>query len=159
MTNFFQPYIKLLKYNKYLQTIGTRLREKDRDKYGILLNYGVILSDHIHWQYRIEYLKMMKNFVKFEITGEEFVNQFTKLHELNEKTINNIEADIEKLKLIEPNPKCFGFTEWTSEIDLGCDEFYPDFEPQDKVEFSFARDEENLRTFVADILPQIQKYQ
>ena len=65
---------------------------------------------------------------------------------------------VELLNNLEINPKSFGFTQWTSEIDLACDEFYADFQPQDRVEFSFARDEENFRTFVANIIPEIQKY-
>ena len=69
-----------------------------------------------------------------------------------------LKTDLKKLNTFQPNPKSFGFTEWTSEIELGCDEFYPDFEPHDHVEFGFARDEENFRTFIADIIPQIQKY-
>lgn len=69
-----------------------------------------------------------------------------------------LQTDLEQLKTFQPNPKSFGFTEWTSEIDLGCDEFYPDFQPQDQENFAFARDEENFRTFIADILSQIQKF-
>lgn len=80
----------------------------------------------------------MKNFVNLKIDRKEFGSQFNQIHRLN--------------------PKAFGFTEWTSEIDLACDEFYPDFQPQYQVEFSFARSEENFRTFIANIIPEIEKY-
>ena len=108
----------------------------------------------------------MKNFVDLKIDGETFESQFYKLFRSNEKAVNKLKTDLEQLNLFEPNqinpfepnPKSFGFTVWISELELGCDEFYPDFQPQDQVEFRFARDEENFRAFVADIIPQIQKY-
>ena len=81
-----------------------------------------------------------------------------KLHGSNQEAVKILRTDLKKLNTFELNPKSFGFTEWTSEIDFACDEFYPDFQPQDQVEFAFARDEENFRTFVANIIPEIQKY-
>ena len=101
----------------------------------------------------------MEDFVDLKIDGKQFANRFDKLHQSNQKATKIFLIDIQQLKNLESNPKCFGFTEWTSEADLACDEFYPDFQPQDQVEFAFARDEEDLRTFIADvILPQIQKF-
>jgi hypothetical protein len=69
-----------------------------------------------------------------------------------------LQTDLEQLNTFQFNSKSFGFTKWTSEMDLCCDEFYPDFQPQDQIDFPFSRDEENFRTFIAHILPQIQKY-
>ena len=100
----------------------------------------------------------MKSFVDLKIDGKEFVSEFNKLHWPNEKAVQSLETNLKQLNTFELNPKSFGFSEWTSEIDLACDEFYPDFQPQDQVEFAFARDEKNFRTFVANIIPEIQKY-
>lgn len=100
----------------------------------------------------------MKNFVDLKIDGKQFVNQFNKLHRSNQEAVKILKTDLKQLKTFEINPKSFGFTEWTSEIDLACDKFYPDFQPQDPVEFAFSENEENFRTFVADIVPQIQEY-
>ena len=100
----------------------------------------------------------MKNFVDLKIDGKQFVSQFNKLHRANQETIKMLKTDLEKLNIFQPNPKSFGFTEWTSEIDLGCDEFYPDFQPEDQVNFGFARNEENFRTFIVNIIPKIQKF-
>jgi nitroimidazol reductase NimA-like FMN-containing flavoprotein (pyridoxamine 5'-phosphate oxidase superfamily) len=44
----------------------------------------------------------------------------------------NPKISIELLKSDESlreDEKFYGSTEWTSEIDFGCDEFYPDFKP------------------------------
>ena len=99
----------------------------------------------------------MKNFVDLKIDGKQFVSQFDEIHQANQETVKMLKTDLKKLKTFQPNPKSFGFSEWTSEIDLACDEFYPDFQPQVQIEFAFAQDEENFRTFVADIIPEIQK--
>ena len=158
MNNFFKLYIKLLKYDRSLKKNGTSLRDQDREKYLKLLNYAVKLSDHVHWQQKGDYLNLMKNFVDLEINGKQVVKRFNKLHRSNQDAVKMLKTRIKQLKTLEPNPKSFGFTEWTSEIYLACDEFYSDFQPQDQVEFAFARDEENLRTFVADVIPQIQNF-
>lgn len=55
-----------------------------------------------------------------------------------------LKTDLKQLNTFQSNPKSFGFTEWTSEIDLGCNEFYSGFQLQDQVKFAFARDEENF---------------
>jgi len=151
-------YLELLRCDQSLKKNGTSLREQDKSKYLKLLNYSVKLSDHVHWQQKSEYLNVMKNFVDLKIDGKQFVSQFNKIHRVNEEAVKMLKTDLKQLNTFQPNPKSFGFTEWTSEIDLGCDEFYPDFQLQDQVEFAFARDEENFRTFIADIIPQIQKY-
>jgi len=151
-------YLELLRYDQSLRKDRKTLREQDKSKYLKLLNYSVKLSDHIHWQQRNEYLNLMKNFVDLKIDGKQFVSQFDKIHRANQEAVKVLITDLKQLETFQPNPKSFGFTEWTSEMDLGCDEFYPDFEPQDQVDFKFARDEENFRTFIADIIPQIQKF-
>ena len=158
MNDFLELYIKLLHYDRSLKKDGTSLREQDREKYLKLLNCSVKLSDHVHWQQKNDYLNLMKRFVDLKIDGKQFVNQFNKLHLSNQKTVKILKTDLKQLNTLELNPKSFGFTEWTSEIDLACDEFYPDFQPQDQVQFPFARDEENFRTYVAKIIPQIKKY-
>lgn len=76
----------------------------------------------------------------------------------NEEAIKFFETNLEQLNTFEPNPQSSGLTEWTSEINLCCDEFYPDFQPPYQVEFAFAQDEENLRTVVANVIPELQKY-
>ena len=158
MNDFLKLYIELLEYDRSLKKDGTSLRDQDREKYLKLLNYSVKLSDHVHWQQKNDYLNLMKSFVDLKIDGKQFVSQFNKLHGSNQEAVKILKTDLKQLNTFELNPKSFGFTEWTSEIDLACDEFYPDFQPQDQVEFAFARDEENFRTFVANIIPEIQKY-
>lgn len=146
MNNSLKLYIELLKYDRSLKKDGTSLREQDREKYLKLLNYSVKLSDHVHYQQKSDYLKIMENFVNLKIDGKQFVSQFDKLHRSNQEAVGILEKDLKQLNTFEIDPKSFGFTEWTSGIDVACDEFY---QPEDQ---------ENFRTFVADIIPQIQKY-
>ena len=158
MNDSLKLYIKLLKQDRSLKKDGTSLREQDREKYLKLLNYSVKLSDHVHWQQRSDYLNIMKNFVDLKIDRKQFICQFDKLHRSNQETVKILKTDLKQLNTFEPNLKSFGFTEWTSEIDLGCDEFYSDFDSKDSPDFPFAKNEDQFRTFIADIIPQIQKY-
>ena len=47
-----------------------------------------------------------------------------------------------------PDSKSFGFTDPISEIEILCDKFYLDFNPED---VGFARDEESFRNCIANI--------
>ena len=158
MNDFLKLYIELLEYDRSLKKNGTSLREQDREKYLKLLNYSVKLIDHVHWQQKNDYLTLMKSFVDLKIDGKQFVSEFNKLHGSNQEVVKILKTDLKQLNTFELNPKSFGFTEWTSEIDLACDEFYPDFDEKDLPDFPFAKNEEDFRNAVADIFPQIQKY-
>lgn len=120
--------------------------------------YGILISDNVHWQTRKEYFTLMKDFVNLKITGVEFEKSFTELHQANEKIIKEIEFDLEKLNCFPFHLRAAGFSAWTSELELGCDEFYPDFRAQEEPDLKFARDENNFRNFVADILPDVEQY-
>ena len=127
MSDFLKLYIELLEYDRSLKKDGTSLREQNREKYLKLLNYPVKLSDHVHWQQKNDYLKLMKSFVDLKSDGKQFVSQFNKLHKSNQEGVRILKTDLKQLNVFELNSKFFRFTEWTSEMDLACDEFYPDF--------------------------------
>ena len=55
------------------------------------------------------------------------------------------------LKNIKPSSISFEFAKWISEIYLYCDEFYPDFDEKDLLQFPFVKNEEDLRNAIADI--------
>jgi hypothetical protein len=102
----------------------------------------------------------MTYFLNSKITGVEFEKSFTTLHQENEKIVRKIEFDLEKLKHFPFDLRAAGFTAWTSELELGCDEFFPDLitEEEPHLFFGFARDETNFLNFVASIFPNIQQY-
>lgn len=158
MTYDSNLHIELLKHDKFLRKNGTNLEEIDKTKYLQLLHCSVKLSDHIHWEQKSDYFNLMESFIDLKMNGNDFRSHFQKIYETNEERIKVVETDIEQLETFEPNPKSFGFSEWISEIDLGCDELYFDFQPEDLIGLPFARDEENFRNFVANIRPEIQKY-
>lgn len=62
----------------------------------------------------------MKSFVDLKIDGKQFGSQFNKLHGSNEKAVKILKTDLKQLNTFELNSKYFGFTKWTSEIDLAC---------------------------------------
>ena len=156
MNDFFKLYLELLEYEDQLRSDNLSLEKVDKQKYRKRLDCLIKLSDFIHWQQKDKYLKLMENFVNFEINGKQFRDKFRILHKSIQNSVEIMENNLTELNNLELDPKSFGFTEWTSEIDLGCDEFYPDFKPE--TNFQFARDEENFRDFVAQIIPKIEEY-
>jgi hypothetical protein len=84
-------------------------------------------------------------------------SKFCKMVEGIKEECSIVRKNFKRLKTLEPNPKSFEFAKWTSEIYLCCDEFYPDFDPKDPPDFSFAKNEEQFRATVANIMPQIQE--
>lgn len=153
-----EEYIQLLKKSEYLKKQEKTLEMEDKTKYLKLLRYGVQLSDYIHWKTKSQYLNLLKLFVNSKIDGSEFVKQYLEIFDSNEKIVGNLEKDFKRLASIQLDPKSFGFSQWISEIELCCDEFYPDFEPQDKIEFRFAKGDKELQVVLTNIIKQIEKY-
>jgi hypothetical protein len=71
--------LKLLKYSQYLNDQGKSLIDESEKKYMQLLDYAVLQSDHISWENRKQYLKVMKEFVNNRFSGIEFENKFLKV--------------------------------------------------------------------------------
>jgi hypothetical protein len=153
-----QKYVDLLKYQESLRKQDKFLENEDRSKYLELLNYSVQVTEHFHWSHRTEYLQLMENFVRFKINGKDFYDKFCNMVEEIEKECRLLEQDFERLETIEPNPNSTDFAKWISEIYLCCDEFYPDFDPNNPPSFQFAKSEKDWRDIVTDMIPQIQKY-
>lgn len=153
-----KDFIDLLKKDQYLTDKGSSLEKEDRPKYLQLLNYSVKLSDYVHWLSKKKYFTILRKFINLEISTKEFVDQFREIHNTEEKIVKELKTNFQELGSFQLNPRSFGFTKWTSEISLACDEFYNDFQLEDLETFSFARDEKNLRAFIADIIPEIEKY-
>ena len=134
------------------------LEKEDKAKYYKLLRSGVQLSGYIHWKKKSQYLNLLKLFVNSKIDRSKFVNQYLEIFYSNEKIVGNLEKDFKRLARIQLDPKSFGFSQWISEIELCCDEFYPDFEPQDKIEFRFAKGDKELQVVLTNIIKQTEKY-
>jgi len=82
----------------------------------------------------------MKDFVKLKINRVQFEKSFTKLHQANEKIGKELEFDFEQFKYFPFHGRAAAFPTWTSELELGCDEFYPDFLTDKEPDLKFARD-------------------
>ena len=107
---------------------------------------------------KTETLKLIEDFLSFKINGKTFDSKFCNIVLEIEEKCNLLDKNYEMLKNIKPNPISFDYAKWISEIYLCCDEFYPDIDEKDPRNFTFAKNEEDLRNAVADIFPQIKKY-
>lgn len=65
-----------------------------------------------------------------------------------------LEVDFEKLIIFQPNFKASGFSRLISETFTSCDIFTPDLNSREDYEL----DEEELRNFARNTIPQIRKF-
>ena len=93
-------------------------------KYSKLLDYSVIITDHLHWSQKNEYLQLIKNFLNFQIDAKEFDKNFSEMVRMVEEKSNLLSKNYKELKCIQPNPMSVRFGMWISEIYLCCNEFY-----------------------------------
>ena len=120
--------------------------------------YSLQINEHLHWSNKDAYLQLLEDFLSFKIDTKTFDSKFCNLVEAIEKKSDLLIKNYEALNTIKPNSVSFNFAKWISEIYLCCDEFYTDFDEKDPPDFTFAKNEEDLRNAVTNILPQIQKY-
>ena len=154
----YESYIKLLDYQQALKKQDKSLRKQDPIKYSKLLDYSVIITDHLHWSQKNEYLQLIKNFLNFQIDAKEFDKNFSEMVRMVEEKSNLLSKNYKELKCIQPNPMSVRFGMWISEIYLCCNEFYPNFTEDERDEIPFAKTEDQLRDAVKNLFPEIQKY-
>ena len=100
----------------------------------------------------------MKDFTNFEISGVEFTKKFIELHDLNQAIIKEVKYNYDQLKTFPFDLRAFRFSALTSDLLIDCYQFYPDLTPEDKANLIVAQDENDLRNFVSEVLPEIQQY-
>ena len=155
----FDEYIELLNYQEALKKDNKSLRTQDPVKDSKLRKYAVILTDHLHWSQKNQYLQLIKDFLNCKIDAQKFDSEFSIMVEEIEKNYRLLSKNYEELKRIEPSSISLGFGTWISEIYLYCNEFYSDFnEEEERADIPFAKTEAQLRDAVKSLVPEIQKY-
>jgi hypothetical protein len=139
---------QLLKYSQYLNDQGKSLIDESEKKYMQLLDYARRQNDHIYWENRKQYLKVMKDFVNNRFRGIEFENKFFKMF----RGSKLLKTDFERLSTLEPNSKSEGFSKFIGGLISDCEVFEPEAEEGDEY------NEKWLKDSVKDALLQSQKY-
>lgn len=153
-----EGFINLLEQDQILRTIGTTLKKQDELEYLRLKNYSLQLNDSIYWSSRTKYLELMKSLVSSEIDGKTFYKEFSNMVESVEIECRSLRRNLTKLQNIEVNPQSSEFSIWVSEVYFYCDEFYPDYDAEDFIDFSSVKNEEQFRTAVGDMISKIEEY-
>jgi hypothetical protein len=91
--------LQLLKYSQYLNDQGKSLIDENEKKFMQLLDYAVLQSDHIYWENRKQYLKVMKEFVNNRFSGIEFETKFLKMFRADRES--DLKAEYYKTSIIE----------------------------------------------------------
>lgn len=126
----------------------------NRQKHLEWLKYSQLLSDLIFWENRNQYLQLMEDFVDASINSKKFETKFFEICRTDNKRFRMLEADFERLITFQPNFKSRGFESLISEIFSSCKVFHPDPDSREDYEL----DEEELRIFVRNTIPQIRNF-
>jgi hypothetical protein len=145
-------YFELLKYSQDLANKGKWLYEENREAFFELLNYQILIEDHIFWQKRHQFLSVIKNFINGTLDSEEFSDEFFAIRRQNQAVHEAFKIDFEKLENFEPDSRSKGFSSFIGKIFSDCEVFEPNAEEGDNYNKKWLKDS------VKDARLQIQKY-
>jgi len=101
-----------------------------------LKTYDVLLFDCFLWKSRDSYLKLFASFLNYDISGEEFSNQFIRMRSNHIDEFNELMNQLELMSQLEINFEffnkfnldlhAFGFAEIIDEVDDDCDSLVSD---------------------------------
>ena len=142
-----KEYIKLVKLEQTSQSFSSDERQQFYKDFGRI-------SDHLRWERKEEFVHVLNNLLKGEITYGEYIAQFRRISDEVSKSREELHADLQKLSLFEPNPKSEGFSRLIenllSDIRL--------VEPDDSIRTSDEISPEELIQGIEEFLPKIQEY-
>ncbi len=82
-----------------------------------LLNYSIILIDHLNWEIRDQYLELLKNYMKEKSDSFTFRSRFSERYESIEKVADLLKSN---RVLLSPDENSLDFGDLLEEIESCC---------------------------------------
>lgn len=147
-------YFQLLKYSKKLKEQGRKLIIEDPDNYYLLLDYQVLLEDHVFWESRNLYYFLMMDFLNENIETAEFCYSFFERCRKDQTLTEKLENDLEQLEKLSSDIRSQNFSTFITDLLSDCEVFEPDSTLREDSQIS----EEELKDSVKQAVCQMQKY-
>lgn len=109
--------LELMAESKKLRQEGKYLHDFDRVKSQKLSQYITLLSDHVFWKSRDQYLQILEKFVSKNIDIDTFIKKFRGLRRSNMTASKILEKNLENEIDFQPNLESRGFTKIISSIN------------------------------------------
>jgi hypothetical protein len=145
-------YLDLLRYSNRLKKQGKFLYDEDEQAYLELLQYQILIRDHVFWKKKQNFILLITDFLNKILNTEEFINEFFYIHNQIEAMHEAFKTDFEKLKNFEPDSRSIGFGDPIEEIFINSD----NFEPDTKEDRNYNK--ELFKDSIKHSFLQIQKY-
>jgi len=145
-------YLDLLRYSNRLKKQGKFLYDEDEQAYLKLLEYQILIRDHVFWKKKQNFILLITDFLNKILNTEEFINEFFYIHNQIEAMHEAFKTDFEKLKNFEPDSRSIGFGDPIEEIFINSD----NFEPDTKEDRNYNK--ELFKDSIKHSFLQIQKY-
>lgn len=127
-----ENYLKLVKYEQELKSEGKTLSQENWEDYIKLIQYELVILDHLNWKEKSRYFLLITNFLDKKIDIHEYIPQFYELEFEMQSLVKELKLDFEKLKEFEPNSVSKGFSKLIENWCNNCRIFEPDPDLQDK---------------------------
>lgn len=117
-----------------------------------LLNYSIILIDHLNWEIRDQYLELLENYMKEKSDSFNFRSRFSERYGSVEKVADLLKSN---RVLLSPDENSLDFGDLLAEIEDCCKAYGNDPEPfRDKCEMG----EVEFRTSIEEIYSKIKNF-
>ena len=146
--------LTLIQLENYLHEGGSSLYEYDYKKYLELDRFTTALKDTLTYQRKRHFIKLLRRLSEKKISVLGFISGFEKLSLISDQDYSSTRKDFEKLIILQINDEAIGFQKnIISYIYLACEQFQ-----LSKIDPDWLS-ELDMRTFMDDILFEIQVYQ
>lgn len=146
--------LNLLKYKAELELKGQTLAEKSKGDYLKLINYEIILLDHLKCEQQDKYILIIADFLNKKTDVYQYIDKLFNLERKIKNSVEELKLDFEKLEKLKPNLASKGFSDLITELCTDCRLFEPDADLDNEFEVSETELINNAKT----IFLQIQKY-
>jgi hypothetical protein len=102
------------------------LNQQDEEVESKLRTYSIILIDHLNWEIRDQYLKLLENYMEEKSDSSNFRIRFCERYESIEKVAELLKSN---RVLLSPDKNSLNFGDLLSKIDNCCKAYSDDPEP------------------------------
>lgn len=134
-----KEYFQLVDYSHKLESQGKSLRDENPEMERKLLDYQVVIEEHVFWEKRGKFILNIENFINGVVDAEYFSNT---LWMIRNEIMNIVELkinEINQLKDFEPDPHSKGFSNLIDSILNDCDSFEPTADENEELSYVWLK--------------------
>jgi hypothetical protein len=122
-------YIQFLKREQAFRNQDKLMVNEDKNSFRELLNYKIMIEDHIFFERRNEIYCLLKNFIDKKIDHNKFDRRLAEINKQTKDLMAEFRTNFEKIENFSYNSRSAGFANFfLGGIIIDCEVFEPYFE-------------------------------